>query len=60
MSLAASDVTGGPVRSVAQALLAQLLLARGRYTEAKAMAAEVCRAKLGDVRRLLEKTKLCS
>ena len=60
MSLAASDVTGGPVRSVAQALLAQLLLARGRTSEAKAMAAEVCRAKLGDVRRLLEKTKLCS
>jgi len=59
MSLAASDVTGGPVRSVAQALLAQLLLARGRYSEAKAMAAEVCRAKLGDVRRLLEKSKLC-
>jgi rhomboid protease GluP len=60
MSLAASDVTGGPVRSVAQALLAQLLLARGRYSEAKAMAAEVCRAKLGEVRRLLEKSKLCS
>jgi membrane associated rhomboid family serine protease len=59
MSLAASDVTGGPVRSVAQALLAQLLLARGRTTEAKAMAADVCRAKLGDVRRLLEKSKLC-
>lgn len=59
MSLAASDVTGGPVRSVAQALLAQLLLARGRTAEAKAMAADVCRAKLGDVRRLLEKSKLC-
>ncbi|WP_439409537.1 hypothetical protein ACNJX9_16360 [Bradyrhizobium sp. DASA03076] len=36
MSLAASDVAGGPVRSVARALLAQLLLARGRTTEAKA------------------------
>ena len=60
MSLAASDVTGGPVRAAAQALLANLLLARGRTSEAKAMAAEVCRAKLGDLRRMLEKSKLCS
>ncbi|QOZ44368.1 rhomboid family intramembrane serine protease [Bradyrhizobium sp. CCBAU 53340] len=59
MSLAASDVTGGPVRSLAQALLAQLLLARGQTSEAKAMAAAVCRAKLGEVRRMLEKSKLC-
>lgn len=60
MSLAASDVAGGPVRSAAQAVLAQLLLARGRNSEAKAMAAEPCRAKLGEVRRMLDKTKLCS
>ena len=59
MSLAASDVAGGPVRSLAQAVLAQLLLARGRSSEAKAMAAKACRAKLGEVRRLLEKSKLC-
>ena len=59
MSLASSDVAGGPVRSAAQAVLAQLLLARGRTSEAKAMAAEPCRAKLGELRRMLEKTKLC-
>ena len=59
MSLAGSDVAGGPVRSAAQAVLAQLLFARGRSSEAKAMAAEPCRAKLGEVRRMLEKTKLC-
>jgi hypothetical protein len=40
-------------------VLAQLLLARGRSSEAKAMAAEPCRAKLGEVRRMLDKTKLC-
>lgn len=59
MLLAASDVAGGPVRSAAQALLAQLLFVRGRHSEAKAMAAEPCRAKLGEVRRMLEKSKLC-
>jgi membrane associated rhomboid family serine protease len=59
MSLAASDVAGGPVRSAAQALLAQLLFVRGRVGEAKAMAAEPCRAKLGEVRRMLDKSKLC-
>lgn len=60
MSLAASDVAGGPVRSAAQAVLAQLLFARGRHSEAKAMAAEPCRAKRGEVRRMLDRTKLCS
>lgn len=60
MSLAGSDVAGGPVRSAAQAVLAQLLFARGRHSEAKAMAAEPCRAKLREVRRMLDKTKLCS
>ncbi|WP_249148897.1 rhomboid family intramembrane serine protease [Bradyrhizobium manausense] len=59
ISLAASDVAGGPVRSAAQAVLAQLLFARGRSSEAKAMAVEPCRAKLGEVRRMLDKTKLC-
>ncbi|WP_407155316.1 rhomboid family intramembrane serine protease [Bradyrhizobium sp. STM 3557] len=59
MSLAASDVAGGPVRSGAQGLMAVLLYAQGRNSEAKAMAAEPCRAKLPEVRRTLEKTKLC-
>jgi membrane associated rhomboid family serine protease len=60
MSLAASDVAGGPVRSGAQALMALVMYAQGRESEAKAMAAEPCRAKLGEVSRLLKKTKLCA
>ncbi|WP_083741923.1 rhomboid family intramembrane serine protease [Bradyrhizobium mercantei] len=59
MSLAASDVAGGPVRSGAQGLMAIMLLAQGRHSEAKAMAAEPCRARLAEVRRLLQKSKLC-
>ncbi|WP_407118620.1 rhomboid family intramembrane serine protease [Bradyrhizobium sp. LMG 9283] len=59
MSLAASDVAGGPVRSGAQGLMAVLLWAQGRTSEAKAMAAEPCRAKLAEVRRILQKSKLC-
>jgi len=59
MSLAASDVAGGPVRSGAQGLMAVLLYAQGRDSEAKAMAVAPCRAKQGEVRRILEKTKLC-
>ncbi|MCK1394712.1 rhomboid family intramembrane serine protease [Bradyrhizobium sp. 1] len=59
MSLAASDVAGGPVRSGAQGLMAVLLWAQGRTSEAKAMAAEPCRAKLPEVRRILQKQKLC-
>jgi membrane associated rhomboid family serine protease len=59
MSLAASDVAGGPVRSGAQGLMAVLLYAQGRDSEAKAMAAEPCRAKLPEVRRILQKQKLC-
>ncbi|OAF15841.1 rhomboid family intramembrane serine protease [Bradyrhizobium neotropicale] len=59
MSLAASDVAGGPVRSAAPAVMAVVLYAQGRDSEAKAMAAEPCRAKQGEVRRILEKTKLC-
>ncbi len=60
MSLAASDVAGGPVRSGAQGLMAVLLWAQGRESEAKAMAAEPCRAKLAEVRRILQKSKLCT
>jgi len=60
ISLAASDVAGGPVRTGASALMAVALFAQGRDKEAKAMAAESCRAKQGDVRRILNKTKLCA
>jgi membrane associated rhomboid family serine protease len=60
MSLAASDVAGGPVRSSAPAVLAVVLSAQGRVSEAKAMAVESCRARPGEVRRILEKSKLCA
>ncbi|AWM11200.2 rhomboid family intramembrane serine protease [Bradyrhizobium symbiodeficiens] len=60
LSLAASDVAGAPVRSGAQGLMAVLLWAQGRTSEAKAMAVEPCRAKLAEVRRILQKSKLCS
>ncbi|WP_246708692.1 MULTISPECIES: rhomboid family intramembrane serine protease [Bradyrhizobium] len=59
MALAASDVAGGPVRAGAQGLMAVLLWAQGRTSEAKAMAAEPCRAKMPEVRRILQKSKLC-
>jgi rhomboid protease GluP len=59
MSLAASDVAGGPVRSGAQGLMAVLLWAQGRYSEAKAMAVEPCRAKRAEMRRMLQTSKLC-
>lgn len=59
MSLAASDVVGGPVRSGAPAVMAVVLHAQGRDSEAKAMAVEPCRAKLAEVRRILQKQKLC-
>jgi rhomboid protease GluP len=60
LSLAASDVAGGAVRSSAPGVLAVVLNAQGRVSEAKAMAVESCRAKAGEVRRILEKTKLCA
>jgi rhomboid protease GluP len=59
MSLAASDVAGGPIRSGAQGLTAVALWAQGRTSEAKAMAVEPCRAKANEVRRILQKQKLC-
>jgi hypothetical protein len=40
--------------------MAVLLWAQGRTSEAKAMAVEPCRAKLAEVRRILQKSKLCS
>lgn len=59
MSLAASDVAGEPVRSGAPAVMAVVLYAQGRESEAKAMAAGPCRSKQAEVRRMLEKQKLC-
>jgi membrane associated rhomboid family serine protease len=59
MSLAATDVAGGPVRVGAQGLMAVLLQAQGRVSEAKAMAAEPCRAKVPEVPRILRQQKLC-
>ncbi|WP_082884794.1 rhomboid family intramembrane serine protease [Bradyrhizobium stylosanthis] len=59
MSLAASDVAGGPVRTMAQAVLAELLRVQGRNSEAKAMAVESCSAKSGELRRISRKSKLC-
>lgn len=60
MSLAASDVAGGPARTGAEGLMAVVLWAQGRTSEAKAMAAAPCRAKLPEVRRILQKQKLCA
>ncbi|GLH77912.1 hypothetical protein SSBR45G_28200 [Bradyrhizobium sp. SSBR45G] len=60
MTLAASDVAGGPVRSGASALMAMILLVQGRESEAKVMAAESCDTKVSEVRRMLKKTKLCA
>ena len=57
ISLAASDIAGRPVRVQAKAMLAALLLERGQRNEAKAMAAEPCRA--NEVRRILTEAKLC-
>lgn len=60
MSLAASDVAGGPVRSQAQAILATVLLEQGRRAEAKTLAADLCRTTEQDqMRRALSKAKLC-
>jgi hypothetical protein len=53
-------MAGGPVRASAPGVLAVVLNAQGRVSEAKAMAVESCRAKAGEVRRILEKTKLCA
>ena len=60
MMLAASDVAGGPVRTQAQGILATLLVDQGRTGEAKALAAETCRAGWREpMRRVLAKAKLC-
>ena len=61
MTLSASDIAGGPVRSQAQAILAAVLVEQGRHAEAKALAAESCRAgALDPMRIVLVKAKLCS
>ncbi len=60
IALAAADVATGAIRVQAQAILAALLVDQGRRTEAKALAAESCRARASDpMKRLLTKAKLC-
>jgi membrane associated rhomboid family serine protease len=61
MTLSSADVAGGPVRAQAQAILAAVLSDQGRHGEAKALAAEGCRAgTLDPMRIVLAKAKLCS
>jgi len=58
--LASSDGVGRATRDLAQAILAALILEQGRRGEAKAMVADICRAKNKvPVRRVLEAAKLC-
>lgn len=57
-ALAASDVLGGPMRMGAPAVMALVLYAQGRVSEAKAVSAEPCRVS-SEARRSLQKTKLC-
>ena len=60
MALVSSDAGGRMLRNQAQAILAVILNEQGRYSEAKTMAAEPCRAKEpATVRRTLEKEGLC-
>jgi len=60
ISLAASDIAGGPVRIQAQAMLVALLFERGRLNEARAVATELCRANgQEELRRKLTQAKLC-
>jgi membrane associated rhomboid family serine protease len=60
MALASSDITGYPVRSQAQVILAAVLAEQGRHAEAKTLAAEVCHAKdQAATRRAFAQAKLC-
>jgi len=60
IALASADRAAGAIRSRAQAILAALLMDQGRQAEAKALAAETCRARESDpMRQLLAKAKLC-
>ena len=60
IALASSAAAGRATKDLAQAVLAALIVEQGRRGEAKALVADMCRAKdkVG-VKRLLEATKLC-
>jgi membrane associated rhomboid family serine protease len=61
ITLTEQDPLAAPVRKTAQAILAVVLLERGRRTEAKALAAESCRESARDPMRVaLDKVKLCN
>lgn len=60
ITLAASDPVGRPTRDLAQAVLAALIVEQGRRGEAKALVADMCRAKdKARIKRILEAAKLC-
>jgi membrane associated rhomboid family serine protease len=60
ITLADQDPVAAPVRQTAQAVLAVIMLERGRRAEAKTLAAEGCRAPSDDPMRVaLAKVKLC-
>jgi membrane associated rhomboid family serine protease len=61
ITLTERDPLAVPVRKTAQAILAVVMLERGRRTEAKALAAETCREPARDPMRMaLDKVKLCN
>jgi len=60
ITLASSNAAGRATKDLAQAVLAALIMEQGRRGEAKALVADMCRAKnKAAARRLLEATKLC-
>jgi rhomboid protease GluP len=60
ISLASSTAAGRATKDLAQAVLAALMVEQGRRGEAKALVADMCRAKdKARAKRLLEATKLC-
>jgi hypothetical protein len=60
VALASADRAAGAIRARAQAILAALLMEQGRQAEAKALAAETCRARESDpMRQILTKARLC-
>jgi rhomboid protease GluP len=60
IALASSDTVGRSTREMAQAVLAVVIAEQGRRGEAKALVADICRAKHKvAVKRVLEAAKLC-
>jgi membrane associated rhomboid family serine protease len=60
LALAPAGASGRAIRNQAQAILAVVLLDRGRRSEAKTLAAGACRDNdQAAIRRILEKMKLC-